>query len=59
VLSFVFRNADGQVTSEMDRDLFGLFPRSTWLAWLHAEGFHATSRMDPWNRDIFIARRPL
>ena len=58
VFAFVFREPDGRVWSETDRHLFGLFPRPSWLAWLHAEGFEATSRRDPWNRDVFIARKP-
>jgi SAM-dependent methyltransferase len=55
--SFLLRNASGRVTVDMDEHLFGIFPRASWLAWLRAEGFDPTSRMDPWNRDVFVARR--
>jgi SAM-dependent methyltransferase len=57
VWSFLLRDANGRVAVEMDDHLFGMFPRASWLEWLRAEGFDPTSRMDPWNRDVFIARR--
>jgi SAM-dependent methyltransferase len=57
VFSFLLRDAQGRVTSEIDRHVFGLFPRASWFAWLRAEGFDVTSRVDPWQREIFIARR--
>jgi trans-aconitate methyltransferase len=57
VWSFLLRDASGHVTVDMDDHLFGLFPRASWLAWLRAEGFTPTSRTDPWNRDIFVARK--
>jgi SAM-dependent methyltransferase len=57
VWSFLLRDASGHVTVDMDEHLFGMFPRASWLAWLRAEGFDPTSRMDPWNRDVFVARR--
>ena len=55
--SFLLRNPNGRVTVDMDEHLFGIFPRASWLSWLRAEGFDPTSRMDPWNRDVFVARR--
>ena len=56
--AFLFRHADGTVTSQCERHLFGLFPRASWLAWLTAEGFSSpASRIDPWNRDVFVARK--
>jgi SAM-dependent methyltransferase len=59
VFALVFREADGKVRSDVDHHRFGLFPRASWLAWLSAEGFSATSRIDPWNRDVFVARKPI
>jgi hypothetical protein len=56
--AFVFREPDGRTWSEHEEHTFGLFPRATWLAWLRAAGFDATSRLDPWGRDIFTARKP-
>ena len=54
---FALREADG--TTHVERDLHreGVFARAAWLEWLHQAGFSATSRIDPWKRDIFIARR--
>ena len=56
--SFLLRDPDGRVTVDMDEHTLGVFPRASWLEWLRAAGFDASSRMDPWNRDIFIARKP-
>jgi SAM-dependent methyltransferase len=58
VYAFLLREADGTVRSEMDHHRMGLFPRAAWLAWLEAEGLQATSRLDPWKRDVFTARKP-
>jgi SAM-dependent methyltransferase len=55
--AFLFREADGHVFADHDHHTFGLFPRAAWLNWLSAEGFDATSRMDPWNRDVFTAHK--
>ena len=56
--AFLFRDAQGRVTSEVERHVFGLFPRASWRTWLEAEGFSAvTSRIDPWNRHLFTARK--
>jgi ubiquinone/menaquinone biosynthesis C-methylase UbiE len=56
--AFLFRHQDGHVTSESERHLFGLFPRASWMAWLEAEGFaNVSSRIDPWNRDVFTAQK--
>ena len=58
VFALLFREADGRVTHEIDRHVFGLFPRAAWLGWLQDEEFDVTSRTDPWNRDVFVARAP-
>lgn len=54
---FLLREADGSVRSAHDVQVEGLFPRASWLAWLHEAGFDATVRRDPWDRDVFICRR--
>jgi SAM-dependent methyltransferase len=59
VYSFLLRHGDGSVTVDMDHHKCGLFPRASWLSWLQGAGFHTTSRMDPWNRDVFIAKKPV
>jgi SAM-dependent methyltransferase len=56
--ALLFREADGHVTSAIDRHVFGLFPRASWWQWLGDTGFEVKSRVDPWNRDVFIARKP-
>lgn len=56
--AFLLRDTDGVVHVDSDRHREGLFPRAAWLSWLQEAGFAATSRMDPWDRDVFVARRP-
>lgn len=54
--AFLMRHPDGSTSVEMDRHQEGLFPRESWLTWLNEAGFTATSRMDPWDRDVFSGR---
>lgn len=56
VYAFVLRHADGTVESTHEVHRNGVFPRRSWMAWLEAAGFTATSRIDPWNRDVFSGR---
>lgn len=56
--AFLLREADGTVRVETERHRFGLFPRASWLRWLEEAGFVPTSRLDPWGRDVFLARKP-
>lgn len=56
--AFVLREPDGEVHVEHDRHRFGLFPRAAWIEWLEEAGFAASSRVDPWGRDMFIGKRP-
>lgn len=55
--AFLLREADGSVHVDMDRHTFGIFARARWLFWLEEAGFAARSRMDPWNRDVFVGVR--
>lgn len=55
--AFLMRHPDGSMSVEMDRHREGVFPRDSWLAWLDEAGFTATSRMDPWDRDVFSGRK--
>jgi SAM-dependent methyltransferase len=55
--AFLLREADGSVRSEHDRHVEGLFPRAAWLAWFRNAGFAATTRLDPWGRDVFSGRK--
>jgi SAM-dependent methyltransferase len=56
--SFILRDSDGTIRFDGDRHRFGLFPRAVWLEWLHQTGFDVRTRIDRWNRDLFICRRP-
>ena len=51
------REPDGTVHVERDLHRNGLFARGAWIDWLGAAGFVATSRVDPWKRDVFTGRR--
>ena len=57
VYAFLLREADGSVRAEVDRHVEGIFPRAAWLTWLGEAGFDATSRLDPWQRDVFSGRK--
>jgi trans-aconitate methyltransferase len=54
--AFLMRNASGEVRVVHDRHIEGLFPRAQWLAWFDAVGLEASSSLDRWGRDVFIAR---
>lgn len=56
--AFALRERDGAVRFEGDHHRIGLFARASWLAWIEASGFRASTRLDPWRRDVFTARRP-
>jgi SAM-dependent methyltransferase len=56
--AFVLRDSDGTVAFDGDRHREGLFPRAAWLAWMTDAGFSASSRIDPWNRDVFVGKKP-
>lgn len=53
--AFLLREATGSVRAVHDRHVEGLFPRAQWLAWFESVRLSATSDIDPWGRDVFIA----
>lgn len=57
LFAFLMREADGTVHHDSDHHRFGVFPRASWLAWMEQEGLVATSRMDPWQRDVFVGKK--
>ena len=57
LFSIVMRERDGSVTSVLDHHRFGVFPRATWLTLMREAGLEASSRTDPWKRDIFAGRK--
>jgi SAM-dependent methyltransferase len=57
--AFLLREPDGSVSSDSDHHQEGLFPRASWLAWIRDAGFSSPrSRIDPWQRDIFVGKKP-
>lgn len=55
--AFLMRETDASTHVDSDRHQEGLFPRAAWLTWIREAGFDASSRMDPWNRDVFSGRK--
>ena len=55
--AFLLRDASGGTTVELDRHREGVFARRAWLVWLADAGFSATTRTDPWRRDVFVGRK--
>jgi SAM-dependent methyltransferase len=55
--AFLMREADGRTHVDSDRHREGLFPRAAWFTWMREAGFKPTSRIDPWNRDVFTGRK--
>lgn len=57
--AFLLREADGSVRIAHDRHLEGLFSRDTWFRLLRETGFEPKSVIDAYERDLFIANKPL
>ena len=53
--AFLLRDADGGVRAVHERHTEGLFARAQWLSWFAAAGIPASSALDEWGRDVFIA----
>jgi SAM-dependent methyltransferase len=53
--AFLLREPSGEVRVLHDRHIEGLFPRARWLEWFRAVGLSATSSLDAWGRDVFLA----
>lgn len=56
---YLLREGNGPAHVEHEQHLIGLFPHDEWLRMLHEVGFQAESMRDEYERDIFIARKPL
>jgi trans-aconitate methyltransferase len=56
--AMLLRDADGSVTVRHDLHVLGLFSRDTWLGLLRDVGFEASTTNDPWERDVFVGKRP-
>ena len=57
VYAFVMRHPTARVDATHEVHHNGLFPRADWARWLREAGFEISSRLDPWNRDVFTGRR--
>ena len=55
--AFLLREANGDVRAVHDRHLEGVFPRQTWLDLFAGAGLVASSSVDQWGRDVFLARK--
>ena len=55
--AFLLREVDGSVRVELDRHRFGIFPRTSWIAWLEDAGFTARTVRDSYGRDVFVGVR--
>ena len=54
--AFMMREANGDVRVVHDRHFEGLFARQVWLDAFSAAGLSASSEIDQFGRDVFIAR---
>ncbi len=54
--AFLLRDAGGAVRVVHDRHVEGLFARARWHQWFEEVGLSATSAIDQWGRDVFIAQ---
>jgi SAM-dependent methyltransferase len=54
--AFLLREASGEVRAVHDRHVEGLFSRAAWLEAFDVAGLAATSELDAFGRDVFIAR---
>jgi len=54
--AFLLRETSGAVTAVHDRHVEGLFARARWLDWFADTGLRAEPALDPWEREVFIAR---
>lgn len=56
--AFLLRDERGVVRTDRDHHQLGIFPHAAWLEWLEEAGFSPESRLDPWQRHVFLGRRP-
>jgi SAM-dependent methyltransferase len=57
--AIMLRDQSGETRVIHDWHIEGLFPRANWMRLLTEAGFHPTAKTDKWNREIFIAKRPI
>ena len=57
--AYLLRENDGPAWIEHDRHINGLFPRAEWVRLLREVGFRPEITHDQYERDVFVARRPV
>jgi SAM-dependent methyltransferase len=56
---YLLREGNGPARVEHEQHLCGLFPRAEWLRLLDETGFQPEIIRDEYERDIFLARKPI
>lgn len=56
-LAYLLREEQGPAWIEHEQHICGLFTRSEWIRLLQAVGFQPETIRDPYERDIFVARK--
>jgi SAM-dependent methyltransferase len=56
-LVIAMREANGDLRVVHDRHIEGLFAKAEWLHLLEEIGFESRVIVDPWQREVFVARR--
>ena len=56
--AYLLRENNRPIMVEHDQHICGLFPREEWLRLLREVGFQPEIIRDPYERDLFVARRP-
>lgn len=54
---FAFREGDAPMSVEHETHRCGLFSRQQWISGLESTGFEVRSVIDPFDREVFVARR--
>jgi hypothetical protein len=57
--AYLLREGNQPARVEHEQHICGLFPRAEWLRIFSEVGFQAKIIRDPYERDIFVARKPL
>jgi trans-aconitate methyltransferase len=57
--AYLLREKDQQTRVVHDRHICGVFPRDEWLRLLSEVGFQPEITRDQYERDLFVARRPI
>jgi SAM-dependent methyltransferase len=57
--AIMLRDQSGETRVVHDWHIEGIFPRADWIRLLREAGFEPRTLRDKWNREIFIAKRPV